>query len=343
VHLTLRRALITSATILSTLSAAPALAGAAAPSDPLFAQQWSLRDNAVLGARSAWTRETGGPVTVAVIDSGVDVTHPDLRRNIWTNPGEIAGNGVDDDHDGLVDDVHGWNFVNDSDQIGDDAGHGTAVAGVIAAQGDNDRGVAGIAWRSKVMVLKVLDAHGNGGSLAVAQAVDYAVAHQARVINLSLGGPQGSGPLHDALVRASDAGILITVAAGNQGNDLDAQPEYPAAYPIPHLIAVAATGRDGRLLASSNYSRTHVALAAPGSRIATTVPGNAYGLVTGTSFAAPAAAAALVLLISARPDEDADALQSTLLSSARGTSMPVADGTLDIGAALRRATRITAG
>jgi subtilisin family serine protease len=306
------------------------------PSDTLFSQQWSLRDNAVLGARSTWNRLTGGDVTVAVIDTGIDVTHPDLRTNIWTNPGEIPGNGVDDDGDGAIDDVHGWNFVDGSARIADDLGHGTAVAGVIAAQGDNGRGVAGIAWRAKLMVLKALDASGTGTALSVAQAVDYAVAHGAQIINLSIAGSEPSEALRASLQNASNSGVLMTVAAGNQGANLDAAPEYPASYAIPRLIAVAATETAGRLLGESNYRQTQVQIAAPGQGIKTTLPGNRYGTASGTSFAAPAVAATLVLLKAARPAMSADALQAAVLGTARKTGLPVAAGSLDIARAARR-------
>jgi thermitase len=316
------------------------------PSDTLFSQQWSLRNNAVLGAQTTWNRLTGGDVTVAVIDTGVDVTHPDLRNNIWTNPGEIPGNGVDDDHDGAIDDVHGWNFVNNSDQIADDLGHGTAVAGVIAAQGDNDRGVAGIAWHAKLMILKALDATGTGTALSVAEAVNYAVAHGAQIINLSIAGSEPSEALQATLQNASNAGVLITVAAGNQGADLDAAPEYPASYAIPRLIAVAATDPAGGLLPDSNYSPTQVSLAAPGEGIKTTLPGNRYGTASGTSFAAPAVAGTFVLLKAARPSLTADQLQTAVLGTARRTGLPVRYGSLDIAAAARRVVgnlRATAG
>ena len=164
-------------------------ATAAARPDPQLANQWALQGDGPMGAASAWTQVTGGDVTVAVVDTGVDLRHRDLAPNLWTNPGEVPGNGIDDDGDGIVDDVHGADFVNGDGDPSDDNGHGTHVAGIVAARGNNGVGVAGLAWRARIMAVKVLGADASGDMAAVAAGVRYAVAHGARVINLSLTGP----------------------------------------------------------------------------------------------------------------------------------------------------------
>src|SRR4051812_43933188 len=221
---------------------APAKARAAqAPAtDPRTEEQWPLQGDAPMGAASAWRQTTGGDVTVAIVDSGIDLGHPDLIGNLWTNPGEVPGNGVDDDGNGYVDDVHGYDFV-DGDATPQDAnGHGTHVAGIVAARGGNGIGVSGVAWRARLMAVRVLDAGARGNTTTVAQGIRYAVDNGARIVNLSLAGPSPAGDLEDAVRYAQQRGVLIVVAAGNDGRDLDAAPTYPAAYPEPNVLGVAA-------------------------------------------------------------------------------------------------------
>jgi subtilisin family serine protease len=308
---------------------------ASVPSDELFEEQWSLADDRLLGVQSAWDVTTGGNVTVAVIDTGADLDHPDLRDNLWRNPREVAGNGVDDDANGFVDDVHGADLVHRDGDPADDNGHGTHVAGILAARGANRLGVSGVAQRARVMVVKALGADAVGSALTMADAVRYAVANGAKVINMSVAGPTRSQAFEEAVRAASDAGVLMTVAAGNSGRDLDAQPEYPAAFSAPHVLAVAATNRTGRLIGMSNRGAGTVDLAAPGSGIVATADGGDYESRTGTSMAAPHVAGALVLLASARPDLGADALQAAVLGSAR-RGVAVTTGTLDVAGAMRR-------
>src|SRR4051812_35074397 len=165
-------------------------APAAARPDPQLANQWALQGDGPMGAASAWTQITGGDVTVAVVDTGVDLGHRDLASNLWTNPGEVPGNGLDDDGDGVVDDVHGADLVNGDGDPSDDNGHGTHVAGIVAARGDNGVGVAGLAWRARIMAVKVLGADASGGMAPVAAGGRHAGAHRARVINPSPPGPR---------------------------------------------------------------------------------------------------------------------------------------------------------
>ena len=308
---------------------------ASVPNDDLFEEQWPLADDRLLGVQSAWDVTTGGNVTVAVIDTGADLDHVDLRDNLWRNTREVPANGVDDDANGIVDDVHGADFVNRDGDPSDDNGHGTHVAGILAARGSNRAGVTGVAQRARLMVVKALGADAVGSALTMAEAVRYAAANGAKIINMSVSGPTRSQAFEEAVQAASDAGVLLVVAAGNSGHDLDAQPEYPASFPASHLLAVAATGRTGRILGISNRGQGTVDLAAPGLSVVSTSRDGDYEIRTGTSMAAPHVAGALVLLASARPDLGADALQAAVLGSAR-RGVAVTTGTLDVAGAMRR-------
>ncbi|MFL6208333.1 MAG: S8 family serine peptidase, partial [Pyrinomonadaceae bacterium] len=263
--------------------------------DPRFTDQWALNNigqaggpaGADIGAVSAWQTTTGAPTTViAVLDSGIDFTHPDLVNNRWNNSREQA-NGRDDDHDGFVDDLYGWDWVTGSNQVADQNGHGTAVAGIIAAQGNNGVGISGVMWRASLMSLRVLDNTGTGDVASAVEAIDYAVAHGAQVINLSWGTDAPSQALQDAISRAAASDVVVVCSAGNSGRNIDSTPYYPAAYDLPNLIAVAATDSSDNLTSWSNWGATHVAIAAPGTNILTTKMGGDYWMVSGTSAAAP--------------------------------------------------------
>jgi subtilisin family serine protease len=306
------------------------------PSDELFEEQWSLADDRLLGIQDAWDVTTGGggPV-VAVIDSGADLSHPDLRDNLWRNPREIAGNGVDDDGNGFVDDVHGVDLVNRDGDPSDDNGHGTHVTGIVAARGDNRIGVTGVAQRARVMVIKALGSDAIGSAVTMAEGIRYAVANGARIINMSVSGRGRSQAFEEAVNAADAAGALMVVAAGNSGHDLDADPEYPAAFGAPHLIAVAATGQNGRLIGISNRGSGTVDMAAPGSNIVSTAMGGDYEIRSGTSMAAPHVTGTLALLAAADPDLGPDALQAAVVDSADRLG-DVTDGSLDVAGAMRR-------
>ena len=287
------------------------------PSDELFEEQWSLADDGLLGIQSAWDVSTGGSTVVAVIDTGADLTHPDLRDNLWRNPREIPGNGIDDDGNGFVDDVNGADFVNRDGDPSDDNGHGTHVAGILAARGANRVGVTGVAQRARLMVLKALGAdavgsaetHGRGRPLRGRQRRED---HQ----HVGVGprpqpGVRGGRPGRQRRRRAHDRRRRQQRARPRRA------PEYPAAFPASHVIAVAATGRTGKLIGISNRGVGTVDIAAPGQGIVSTAKGGDYEIRTGTSMASPHVAGALVLLSSARPDLGADALQAALLGSAQ--------------------------
>jgi subtilisin family serine protease len=310
-------------------------ATAATAPDPLAADAWQTSGDGPMGAASAWDQTVGGEVVVAVIDSGTDLTHPDLAPNLWVNPGEIAGNGRDDDGDGFVDDVHGVDLVNGDGDPQDDNGHGTHVAGIIAARGGNGIGATGVAWRALLMSVKVLGAAAEGDTDGVAAGIDYAVGHGARIINLSLAGNQPSATLDRALIRARDAGVLVLAAAGNQGKDLGVLPTYPATSTLENVVAVGATDIQGALSLISSFGKA-VDLVAPGEMVLAPALGGDYEFRTGTSMAAPMAAGAAALVASVAPGADWRVMRDALVGGARSTGLPIGGGALDAAGALRR-------
>ncbi len=321
----------------------------AAPNDALFSQLWGLSNlgqtggtpGADIGALAAWDVATGDPnFVVATIDSGLDMAHPDLAANVFTNPGEIAGNGIDDDGNGYVDDVHGWNFVdgnNDpSDTVPACGGHGTHVAGTIGAAGNNGIGVAGINWSVKIMPLRafraVLGILCSAADADLIAAIDYAAAMGVRVTNNSYGGGASSQSFYDA-IRASKS--LYVAAAGNDGANNDAVPSYPASYNLPNIVAVAATDDTDALAYFSNYGATSVDIAAPGVGILSTTPKNSYSLFDGTSMATPHVVGAAALLWAHDPSLTVNEVKWRLLESADPLGLPVlSGGRLDIGNAI---------
>ncbi len=311
-----------------------ARAAQASATDPRVAEQWALQGDAPMGIDTAWRQTTGADTTVAIIDSGIDLGHPDLAPNLWTNQGEIPGNGVDDDGNGYVDDVHGYDFVDNDGTPQDTNGHGTHVAGIVGARGGNGIGGAGVAWQARLMAIRVLDGQARGTTSAVAAGIRYAVDNGARIVNLSLAGPTSTPDLEDAVRYAQARGVLIVAAAGNDGADLASSPTYPAAYGEDNVLGIAATTRDGGLSSVSDYG-PGADVAAPGEQILSTALGGGYEWRTGTSMAAPEVAGALVLLAAARPDLDGSHLRDALLAGVRHTGLPVSAGALDVGAALR--------
>lgn len=294
------------------------------PDDPYFTQLWGLHNagqdggtaGADIRATSAWDVSTGSrSVVVGVIDTGVDYNHPDLAANIFVNPYEIAGNGVDDDANGFVDDVRGWDFVNNDNDPFDDAGHGTHVAGTIGAVGNNSIGVVGVSWTVTIVPIKFLDASGAGTTADATAAVDYATSLGARITNNSWGGGGFSQALLDAILESGEAGSLFVAAAGNDGGNTDLGPQYPSAYEAPNIISVAATDRNDALAEFSNFGSTTVDLGAPGVDIQSTRPGASYGEASGTSMAAPHVAGAAVLVLATAPDLNAAQVKQLLLGA----------------------------
>lgn len=283
------------------------------PNDPEFSKLYGLNNTGQTGGTSdadidapeAWDITTGSRnVVVGVIDTGVDYNHPDLAANIWTNPGEIPGNGHDDDGNGFVDDVHGYDFVNNDGDPMDDNGHGTHVAGTIGAVGNNGRGVTGVNWTTSIMALRILDATGEGTVANELRSIRYATMMRARGVNIRVTNNSyyGYGYIqseYDAIRASGDAGILFVAAAGNDGINNDQYLAYPASYNLDNIIAVAATDQNDRLAFFSNYGTTSVDLAAPGVKIYSTLPGGQYGYESGTSMATPHVAGAAALTWSA--------------------------------------------
>ncbi len=301
------------------------------PNDPLYADyQWDLR---TIGAPAGWDASTGASqVTVAVIDTGVDISHPDLAARIWRNTGETAGNGIDDDHNGYIDDVNGWNFTGSgSNQLfssADGDSHGTHVAGTIAARRGNSYGIAGIADNARIMPLKFLTPSGGYTSDAIS-AIQYAVAKGAKVINASWGGTGYSAPLCDAVAQAGAAGVLFVAAAGNDGTNNDASPVWPANCPAGTLVSVAATTSADGLASFSNRGATTVDVGAPGDSIASTLPGAAFGYKSGTSMAAPHVTGIAAVVRGLYPGFSAAQLRSAVIWG--GRSIPALSGVTATG------------
>lgn len=279
-----------------------------APNDPYWTNLWGIQR---IGADSLWP---AGSVVVAVIDSGVDYTHPDLSAQMWKNPGEIAGNGKDDDSNGLVDDVYGGDWSQGDGDPMDLNSHGTHVAGTIAASAGNSQGVAGVAPQAKIMALRFIDASGSGYTSAAILAVDYASSKGAKVINNSWGGGGYSSALSAAFDRARAAGVLVVNAAGNSSQNIDVNPSYPAAYTQDNMISVAATDSSEGLASFSNYGSSSVDLGAPGVAIQSTIPGNKYAYYSGTSMASPHVAGAAALLWGKYPDASLQQIRSAIIS-----------------------------
>ena len=311
-----RLAALATAAALACAGAAPALAA----TDPLLVDQWALSEPHAIGAPEAWTQSDGNGVLVAILDTGVQTDHPDLAGSLWTNPGETL-NGKDDDGNGFVDDVYGANMFTGDGNISDDEGHGTHVAGIIAARSGNGIGGSGVAPAARIMVVKVLDSNRSGNSTVLARGIRYAVDEGARILNVSINGDSTTTDLTDALHYATQKGATIVASAGNNSRNLDISPSYPASSAEPSVLSVTATGEDGGLLGFANRGLNSVDLAAPGDAILSTARGSAYEDRSGTSMSAPFVTGSLALLQAARPDLPQASLRAALLASAPKPSL----------------------
>ena len=282
------------------------------PGDPHYTEQWGLPR---IRAPEAWDFTTGDDLTIAVIDTGVDLDHPDLVSKLWVNADEIPDNGLDDGGNGYVDDSCGWDFVNDDAEPQDDYWHGTHVAGIAAADTDNGQGVAGVSWGARIMPLKALNASGDGNYADLASAIVYAADNGARILNLSLGGEDHSAALAEAVGYARERGCLIVAAAGNESGAV----LYPAAN--DGVLAVVATTRwDGRWC-RSNYG-PEVDAAAPGADIYSTTLNGTYLSASGTSAAAPHVSGLAALVWSVRPDLTNDDVARVITETVRDLGAP---------------------
>lgn len=309
------------------------------PNDPYYTDGslWGLHQasDADIDAPEAWNATTGSStMTVAVVDSGVEHTHPDLVDNMWANPGEVPGDLVDNDGNGRVDDVRGWDFVSNDAIPQDNVGHGTHVAGTIGARGNNAQGLTGVNWIVRLMALRV----GNTSLTddAIVAGFQYACAKGAKVINGSFGGYDFSPALHDAIAACPNS--LFVFAAGNDGVSTDAYPTYPCNDSAKNVLCVGATDSADALAYFSNYG-SGVDLGAPGHNIRSTYPGSTYAVASGTSMAAPHAAGAAALVLSARPALTAIQARQALLAS--GDRLPSLHGLLGTGARLNVARALT--
>ena len=299
------------------------------PDDTRFDEMWGLNNTGQTGgtedvdidAPEAWEISTGdSDIVVGVIDSGVDHTHPDLATNMWVNPGEIAGDGIDNDNNGYIDDIHGINAINDSGDPMDDDSHGTHVAGTIGAAGNNALGVVGVNHDVSIIGCKFLSANGTGSTSDAIKCIDYMVALKNSGINLKLtnnswGGGGFSQALSDAIDASENAGMLFVAAAGNSSRDNDITPSYPASYEQESVLAVANTTHTDALSGTSQWGLTSVDMGAPGSAILSTVPGGGYASFSGTSMASPHVAGAAALIWSVKPELTAVEVKQILMDS----------------------------
>jgi hypothetical protein len=290
------------------------------PNDTLSGSQWGLGS---VSSYQAWSYSTGSKgVVVAIIDSGIDLTNQDLKNNLWVNPGEIAGDGIDNEGNGYIDDIYGWNFANNNNDVQDRYGHGTHVAGIIGAEGGNSLGVAGINWNVSLMSLKFFDDKGVGDTGGAIRAMDYISMmkniYGVNVVaaNASWGGTGFSNMLYEAIGRLNDAGVVLTVAAGNKGSNNDITLSYPSCFDVNNIISVGALSSYTNGLASfSNYGANTVDIAAPGSTILSTIPYNNYGYKSGTSMASPFVAGAVALLNAVKPGITVSEVKNAIFSS----------------------------
>ncbi len=310
----------------------------ATPNDPMFSQLWGMNQaaNNDIDAPEAWDIYTGDPnYRIAVIDTGIDFNHPDLQGNIWVNPGEIANDGIDNDGNGYIDDVSGWDFtgtglgtkfVNGDNNPQDGDGHGTHVSGTIAGKGNNGIGVAGVVWGAKIVPLKFLDDTGGGSTANAILAVDYCRINGIKLSNNSWGGGGSSTALRNAISNAGAADHLFVAAAGNSSLNIDGLiKSYPASYNLANQINVAATTATGGLASFSNYGRTSVHVGAPGNAIvstySTSITGSTgYASLSGTSMAAPHVTGVAALLRGRMPGWTVAQVKSAILSTVKPLS-----------------------
>ncbi|MBH0037981.1 S8 family serine peptidase [Pseudoalteromonas sp. SWN166] len=302
---------------------------ASTPNDPRFDELWGLNNEGQTGgtvdadidAVEAWAISTGSrDVVVGVIDTGVDYTHSDLASNIWVNSAEIAGDGIDNDGNGFIDDIHGINAITNTGDPMDDQGHGTHVSGTIGASGNNSVGVVGVNQEVSIVGCKFLDSVGDGSTSDAIKCIDYMVGLKnsgvnLRVLNNSWGGGGYSQALADAIESSEAAELLFVAAAGNDTIDNDVNPHYPSNYENASVLSVASTNQTDDISWFSHWGLTSVDMGAPGTAIVSTTPGESYASYSGTSMATPHVAGAAALVLSVNPDLTTQELKALLMSS----------------------------
>lgn len=306
------------------------------PNDPRWGDLWGMTN---IRAPLAWDTFKGDAnLVVAIIDTGIDYNHQDLAANMWKNPGETAGDGIDNDGNGYIDDVYGWDFAYNDSNPSDVHGHGSHTGGTVGAAGNNGVGVVGVNWNIKLMALKFLNDSGSGSTADAIEAVQYATNKGVKISNNSWGGGGFDQGLYDAINAAKAVGHLFIAAAGNNGSNNDSSPFYPATYNLDNIISVAAISSSEAKASFSNYGKTTVDLGAPGVSILSTTPGNNYQYYDGTSMAAPHVSGVAALLYGLHPDWTYGQVRDTIFSTARPTSsmanITVTGGVLDAAAAL---------
>ncbi len=297
------------------------------PNDPEFGQQWGLNNTGQEGGKAgsdvsalkAWEKTKGSEdVVVAVLDTGVDYNHQDLRSNMWTRPADVPE--YRDEELGSFNDINGFNAdANIADPM-DDNGHGTHCAGIVGAEGNNGEGIAGVNWNVQIMPLKFLGRGGFGSTANAIEAINYAIDRKQngvniRIISASWGSTSRSKALEDAIRAAGENGILFVAAAGNASTDNDKRPHFPSNYKLPNVISVAATDNNDQLASFSNFGAKTVHIAAPGRQIVSTWMGGAYREASGTSMATPYVSAVAALIVARDPHISVERLREKLLSS----------------------------
>lgn len=333
--------------------------GAGPFNDPQVARQWTFKDSEQFGisinrAYANRTFPVQQEVIVAVVDTGVDYKHEDLKDVMWKNPGEVAANGIDDDQNGYIDDVYGINtLVRNSSGVATGnplpagEGHGTHVAGIIAAKQNNNLGVAGVSSHAKIMAIRTVPNNGDETDVNVAESFIYAAKHGAKVINCSFGKAKNEGGqmVADAIKFINDNyGTLVVAAAGNDGQSLEENPMYPAIFPNENLLVIASTSSNGTMSYFSNYSTVSVDVASPGAGILATLPGNSYGSLSGTSMASPNAAGVVAQVLATFPGLTPMQAKLAVMSSVTKVSnfrtLVLTSGRIDLEAALTAAAKL---
>lgn len=306
-----------------------------APTDANFSKQWGLNNDGKnsgsiwspgkkgidISALEAWKITKGNrSVKIAVIDTGVDYNHPDLSKNIMVNDAELNGtDGVDDDNNGYIDDVYGYDFGNNDNDPMDGHGHGTHCAGVIGASHDA-QGIAGVMANVQILPIKFLKDNGSGTLEGAIGAIDYAISRGVDIMSNSWGGPGNSQALKEAIIRARDAGITFIAAAGNSNADNDSTMTLPAGYDLENIISVGALDGKGKKAGFSNYGKTSVHVFAPGVDIYSTVQNGGYKKMSGTSMACPHVAGVAGLILSSEPNMSYVDIRARLMATSIKTS-----------------------